>query len=581
MALALAAALAGGVVARRLGLPTLVGYLLAGMAIGPFTPGLVLERETVSQLAELGVIFLMFGVGLHFSLEDLWRVRKAAVPGAIVQMAAATAAGFAVGRAFGMSAKGSLVLGLAISVASTVVLLRGLTDQGLLDSSAGRLAVGWLVLEDIATVLLLLALPALAAGGGGGVGASLGLALLKAGAFVALMLVVGGRLVPWILLRIARMGSRDLFLLLALTVSLGTALGAAALFGVSLALGAFLAGIVVGESPLSHQVGADVLPFREAFSVLFFVSVGMLVDPRALVHSLGAILALTAVIVAGKGAIALGICAALGQPLRSGLVVAAGLGQIGEFSFLLGQAGVALGALTHEQYGLLLASSLLSITCNPLLFRAIEPVERALSRRPALRRLLDRSPAAALPPVREIRDHVVVVGCGRVGGHIVEVLEHVGIERLVVELDAARAEELAARGVPVLFGDAANSEILRHAHLPDALALVITVPGDAAAALVVASARRLAPRLPIVARASTPPGIDSLAALGAQDVIHPELEGGLEIVGRTLLRLGFPRRQVEAYADAVRRERYDLEVDTDAEIRAVEALAAARRDAAT
>jgi CPA2 family monovalent cation:H+ antiporter-2 len=503
------------------------------------------------------------------------------VPGALVQMAAATALGFAVGRAFGLSGKGSLALGLAISVASTVVLLRGLTDQGLLDSSAGRLAVGWLVLEDIATVLLLLALPALTTGGGRGAAAPLGLALVKSGAFIALMLVVGGRVVPWILVRIARMGSRDLFLLLALTVSLGTALGAAAIFGVSLALGAFLAGVVVGESPLSHQVGADVLPFREAFSVLFFVSIGMLVDPRTLVHSLGAILALTAVIVLGKAAIATGICAALGQPLRSGLVVAAGLAQIGEFSFLLGQAGVALGALTRDHYSILLASSVLSITLNPLLFRAIGPVERAVSSRPALRRLLDRSSASALPPVRETRDHVVVVGCGRVGGHIVEVLGRLGIERLVVELDAARAEELAERRVPVLFGDAANSEILRHAHLPAARALVVTVPGDAAAALVVAGARRLAPGLPIVVRASTPAGIESLATLGAQEVIHPELEGGLEIVGRTLLRLGFPLREVETYAVAVRRERYDVEVDTDAEVRALEALAASRKGAST
>jgi CPA2 family monovalent cation:H+ antiporter-2 len=583
MAVALAAAFLGGVVARRLGLPTLVGYLLAGMAIGPFTPGFSGDAETIGQLAELGVIFLMFGVGLHFSVRDLVRVRRVAVPGAIAQMAVATALGYAVARAFGVSPAGSLVLGLAISVASTVVLLRGLADHGLLESDAGRIAVGWLVLEDIATVLLLLALPAIFDPdmGSTGIVSAFALAMGKASVFIALMLVAGGRVVPWLLARIARMRSRDLFLLLALTVSLGMTLAATAIFGVSLALGAFLAGVVVGQSPTSHQVGADVLPFREAFSVLFFVSVGMLVDPATLAHSFPAVLSLTALIVLGKGAVATLICAALGQPLRTALVVAVGLGQIGEFSFILARAGVGLGALEQEHYSILLASALLSITVNPLLFRAVGPIERAVARRPALARILDRKRPAVPSRVPDMKGHVVVVGCGRVGSHLVEVLGHLGVPRLVVELDGRRTEELASLGVPVIYGDAANSEILRHAHLRSARALVITVPDDAAATLAVAGALGLAPDLPILVRASSPPSIGALLTMGASDVIHPELEGGLEIVRSALLRLGYPLREVEAYAEAVRHERYDVEVDTAEERRALEALVAASGPRAT
>ncbi|HEV7498643.1 MAG TPA: cation:proton antiporter, partial [Vicinamibacteria bacterium] len=333
IAAALAAALVGGLLARRVGVPPLVGYLLAGVAIGPFTPGFVGDSNTIGQLAELGVVFLMFGVGQHFSLRDLWRVRAVAVPGALGQMAATTALGYGLGRLWGWPDAASLVLGLAVSIASTVVLLRGLMDAGLLESGPGQLAVGWLVLEDLGTVLLLLVLPALASSGTGVDAGALLITLLKAAAFVAVMLLLGARAVPWVLLRVERTGSRELFLLVALTLSLGIALSAAALFGVSLALGAFLAGVAVSESPLSHQVGADVLPFREAFAVLFFVSVGMLVKPRDLVAHAGPVLALTALIVAGKAAIAFALTLLLRQPAPTALVVAAGLAQIGEFSF--------------------------------------------------------------------------------------------------------------------------------------------------------------------------------------------------------------------------------------------------------
>ncbi len=553
IAAALAAALVGGLLARRAHVPPLVGYLLAGIAIGPFTPGYVGDVDTIGQLAELGVVFLMFGVGLHFSLGDLWRVRAVAVPGALGQMAITTALGYGLGRWLGWPAPASLVLGLAVSIASTVVLLRALMDAGLLDSRHGRIAVGWLVLEDLATVLLLLALPAFASTEGGLDFRALGLTLLKAAAFVALMLLLGARAVPWVLLRIARTRSRELFLLVALTLSLGIALSASVLFGVSLALGAFLAGVVVAESPMSHQVGADVLPFREAFAVLFFVSVGMLVNPRDLVAHAGPVAALVALIVAGKGLVSLAIALLLRQPARTALVVAAGLGQIGEFSFILGQSAVSLKMLRADEYSLLLAAALVSITLNPVLFRLIPLLERVLARR-----LGSHTPAttAVSSDSNGLNRHVVVVGSGRVGGHIVDVLRRMDIPCLVVESDAGTVEELHGRGVPVLFGDAANSAILDHAHLERARALVVTIPDDPAAGLAVAAARQIAASLPIVARASTVDGIPELARLGASDVIHPELEGGLELLRHTLLHLGFPLREIQRYGQVVRRERY-------------------------
>ncbi|GAB4426727.1 MAG: cation:proton antiporter [Chloroflexi bacterium OHK40] len=572
ISVALVAAFVGGFLARRIGLPTIVGYILAGMAIGPFTPGFVGDVEDISQLAEIGVIFLMFGVGLHFSLKDLWAVRRIAIPGAVLQMLIATGLGFGLTRFWGWSVGAGLVLGLAISIASTVVLLRGLMDNGLLSTSAGQVAVGWLVLEDLATVLILVLLPALFAEGEGGLLMTAGIALLKAAIFVGLMLFAGARLLPWLLTSIAHSRSRELFILAAVAIAMGTAFGSAALFGVSLALGAFLAGVVLGESEVSHQVGDDVLPFRETFAVIFFVSVGMLVNPAYLWANAGQVLALTALIVAGKAIFTLLLGLILPASGRTMLVVSAGLSQIGEFSFIVGQAGVSLGVLTQDQYSLILAGALLSIMLNPLMFRAIPHAERLLQRMPWLWSRLDRHPPQAAGPVLPQKDHVVVVGYGRVGEHIVSVLERLGIPRLVVEIDSGRAAEFNARGIPTLYGDAANSEVLTHAGLAQARALVVTLPDEAAAELVVATARDLAPQLPVIARAATTSGVGRLTDLGAQDVIHPELEGGLEVVRHTLMRLDYPPTQVQSYTDAVRRDQYDTSVSSPAEHQVLEQL---------
>lgn len=569
---ALVVAFIGGVIARRLGLPTIVGYLFAGIAIGPFTPGFVGDTNTISQLAELGVIFLMFGVGLHFSLSDLWKVRSIAIPGAVGQMALTTLLAYFLSQAWGWDVASGIVLGLAVSIASTVVLLRGLMDNGLLNTAHGQAAVGWLVMEDLATVLILVLMPTLADTTGPFDWAGLGLTILKAGAFVALLLFVGKRFIPWILLRIAHTRSRELFILAILAITLGTALGAAELFGVSFALGAFIAGVVVSESPLSHQVGADVFPFREAFAVLFFVSIGMLVNPIYLFNNMGHVLALTALIVIGKFLITLLLGAVFPWQGRTVLVVAAGLSQIGEFSFILGQAGIGLDILAKDQYSLILAGALLSITVNPLMFRLISPAENWLQKRTALWRLLDRHRPLTLPAEETIKGHVTIVGYGRVGRNISNLLGKMSIPHLVIDSDAENIDELNRLGIPNLYGDASNSEVLTHAGLEHARALVVAGPDESTSELVVAAARDLAPELPIIARATTEEGIKHLAELGAQDVIHPELEGGLELVRHTLLKLDYPLQEIIQYMDAVRHDHYDMQVNTEEEHRSLHDL---------
>ncbi|MBM3269166.1 MAG: cation:proton antiporter [Candidatus Sericytochromatia bacterium] len=553
ISVALMAALLGGLVARRLRMPAMVGYLMAGVAIGPFTPGFVGDVEMIRQLAEMGVIFLMFGVGLHFSLRDLWNVRDAAVPGALGQIVIATIAGVGLSQVWGWSVASGLVLGLAVSVASTVVLLRGLMDEGLLGTEHGQVAVGWLVLEDLVTILILVLLPLLFGTGAGGGILSVGWALLKAAAFVALMLYVAARFAPWLLAHLARSRSRELFILAVVAIALGTAVGSAELFGVSLALGAFLGGVILGQSPVGHQVGADVLPFRETFAVLFFVSIGMLVNVQYLLGHIGPVLALTALIVAGKFVFTLALGLWLPRPARTTLVVAAGLSQIGEFSFLVGQAGVQIGVLTWEQYSLILAGSLLSIMVNPAMFRLIDPVEVGLRRLPWLWRMLDRH---GFPPPRSVEplgDHAVVVGYGRVGRHVSTVLSHLGVRHLVVEFDAEKVDNLRRNGIEFLYGDASNSEVLAHVGLERARALVVTVGEEAVAERIVSAAIDRSPELPIIARAATSAGMERLAKAGAQDVVIPEFEGSIEVLRHTLLALGYPKQQAEEYADALRR----------------------------
>jgi CPA2 family monovalent cation:H+ antiporter-2 len=553
LTVALALSLVGGLAARRIGLPTIVGYLLAGLAISPLTPGFTADTHSIAQLAELGVILLMFGIGLHFSFEDLWRVRDIAIPGALLQMAIVTILGAQLAGWWGFSTGGAWLFGVAVSVASTMVLLRSLMDHAMLDSPHGRVAIGWLVFEDLITVAILVLLPTLV-GRSGGPWWLPWWAVVKAGLFIGLMLVVGHRVIPIILTRVVRTRSRELFILVALTLAAGTALAASALFGVSLALGAFVAGVVVSESEFSHQINADLLPFRETFAVLFFVSVGMLVNPAYLLGHWEQVLGASFLIVVVKGLVSAVIAFLRPYPARTALILGAGRGQIGEFSFIVGQAGLGLSLITTEQYSLILAGAIVSITVNPLMFRLVDPAERFLQKFPALWRFLNRHGPPHPVRVEPLTGHVVVVGSGRVGRHISEVLTQLKVPRLVVEVDPARLAILRRLGVPVLFGDAASSEVLDHAGLERARALIVTLPDDAAAGAVVMAARARSPELRIIARASTWDGARRLRDIGANHVVRPELEGGIEIVRRTLLDLELPLDDVARYVEVIRQE---------------------------
>jgi CPA2 family monovalent cation:H+ antiporter-2 len=507
ISLALIVAFFGGVIARRIGLPTIVGYLLAGIVIGPFTPGFVGDIETIQQLAELGIVFLMFGVGLHFSFNDLWRVRDIAIPGALIQTAFASLLGFGLSQLWGWSVSAGIVLGLAISVASTVVLLRGLMDNSLLNTSHGQVAVGWLVMEDILSVLILVLMPTLAASSGTFNWQNLAITLLKAAAFVVIMFFVGVRLLPWLLERIAHTRSRELFILAILAITLGTAMAASELFGVSLALGAFVAGAIISQSHLSHQVGADVFAFREAFSVLFFVSVGMLVNPVFVWHNLGQVASLTGLVVVGKAIIVILMGLLFPRPAKTFLVVAVGLSQIGEFSFILGQGGLSLGLMNLNQYSLILAAALISITINPFMYKLLPVLERTIRQIPGFWKKLDSNLSFPELSQDHLKNHVVIVGYGRVGKHLVDVLESLTIPLLVIEADAEIIAALNQKKIPTLYGDASNSEVIRYAYLEQASALVTTVPDETSAIMIVTTARDLNPQLPIIARAATEEGV--------------------------------------------------------------------------
>jgi CPA2 family monovalent cation:H+ antiporter-2 len=531
-----------GFAATRLRLPPLVGYLLAGVAVGPFTPGFVADQGIANQLAEIGVILLMFGVGLHFSIGDLLAVRKISLPGAVAQIAAATAMGAGVARLWGWSWGEGLVFGLSLSVASTVVLLRALEQRGILDSVDGRIAVGWLIVEDLAMVLALVLLPALAgplggtaAGGGGSVLAAVAVTLAKVAVFLALMFVVGRRAVPWLLAHVARTGSRELFTLAVLAVALGIAVGAAELFGVSFALGAFFAGVVISESDLSEQASADALPFQDAFAVLFFVSVGMLFDPAVLVRQPLQVLAVLGIIVVGKSLAALAIVLAFRYSVRTALTVSASLAQIGEFSFILAGLGMSLGLLRPEGQSLILAGALLSITLNPLAFGIIGGVERWVRARPRIADALER-PAGALaelPPTvhaDELRGHVVMVGHGRVGAPVAEALAGEGIPYVVVEQNREEVEKLRARGMPALYGDATRPGILAHAHLERARLLVISAPDAFQARLMLDHARKVNPGIDTVVRTHSDEEREHLEARGVGRAVVGERELALAIV---------------------------------------------------
>ncbi len=562
IALGLSAAFIAGLIARRLKLPSIVGYLVAGVALGPFTPGLVADQEIASELAEIGVILLMFGVGIHFSLRDLLAVRGIAIPGAIVQSTIATLLGIGLGNLLGWDLVSGLVLGLSLSVASTVVLLRALIQRNALDTIHGRAAVGWLIVEDIFTVLVLVLLPTLAvltgSGNGDGTDAlpALAEAVFKTGALAAVMVVAGTRVVPWLLVQVAHEGSQEMFTLGVLAVALGIAFASSAIFGVSLALGAFLAGTVVGETDLSHKAAADALPLRDAFAVLFFVSVGMLLDPAYLIEHPLAVLAVLALVVVGKAAAAMGIVVALGYPIRTGLTVAAGLAQVGEFSFILVTAGVSAGLMPEEAYQLVVAAAILSITLNPFIFALVDPVDRWLKARPRLRRLLDRGSRELSRPEpghEPLSGHAILCGWGRVGRTVARALEARGFKYVVVEEDRRTVEALRKRGIQAFYGDIADAELLKHAGIERARVLVFAAYDPPAAEFAVDYAKRVNPKIEIVARVETPEEARRLLEVGATQTVEGERELAVQMARYTLRRFGVTTREVEAIAQGLRR----------------------------
>ncbi|MFC3908517.1 YbaL family putative K(+) efflux transporter [Legionella dresdenensis] len=514
IASAFALALVLGFIAVRLKLPALVGYLLAGIVIGPFTPGIFANVEIAQELAEIGVMLLMFGVGLHFSLNDLLQVRKIAIPGAIVQMAVATALGSSVAMMWGWPIGSALIFGLSLSVASTVVLLRALEERGALDSINGHIAVGWLVVEDLAMIIVLVLLPPLSQWLGGNTPPAeagkplwtvLGFTFIKVTTFIALMLLVGRRLFPKLLVQIIRTGSRELFTLCIIAAAVSIAYGAAMLFGVSFALGAFFAGMILRESSYSHRAAEESLPLRDAFAVLFFVSVGMLFDPSVLTKHPLQILAVVAIIIIGKSIAAFVLVLLFRYPLRSALIVSVSLAQIGEFSFILAELGVRFNILPVEGRSYILAGALISIAINPLLFRLIQPIQNWTRSHASLSRIFERSsdPLAELPMTTSaeyLAGQVVLVGYGRVGKRVAQLLSTKGVPYVVVDENRELIERLRASGIPAVYGDASEPTVLVQAHIARADLLMIVIPNTIHISQMIKCARQLNPEIEIVIR---------------------------------------------------------------------------------
>ena len=525
-----------GTIAQRLKIPPLVGYLLAGVAVGPFTPGYVADQALATELAELGIILLMFGVGLHFSLKDLLSVKAIAIPGAIVQIAVATVMGLGLAMLMEWKVSEGLVFGLALSVASTVVLLRALQERRLMETGRGRIAIGWLIVEDLAMVLALVLIPAFANLQTGnvttaasllgahfelGLGGVLLLTAVKVALFIALMLVVGRRLIPWILHYIAHTGSRELFRLAVLAIALGVAFGSTKLFDVSLALGAFFAGMMLRESPLSARAAQESLPLRDAFAVLFFVSVGMLFDPFSVVRDPWPLIATLLVIIIGKSLAAFLIVLAFRHPVATALTISASLAQIGEFSFILAELGYASKLLSKQARDLILAGAILSIMLNPLVFAGVDWLIARLERRKAPSP--SRAAAKAIP-VTHLTNHTILVGYGRVGNLIGNDLKQKKLPFLVIEASDGTVSKLKESGIEAMTGNAAQPEILKAAALAKSRNVVVAIPEAFEAGQIVQQARAANADIRIIARAHSDAEVEHLQGLGADTVIMGERE---------------------------------------------------------
>jgi CPA2 family monovalent cation:H+ antiporter-2 len=558
----LGAALVLGYITQRLGLSPIVGYLLAGTLVGPHTPGFVADAGMAEQLAEIGVILLMFGVGLQFHLEELLAVRRVAIPGAVLQSLVATGLGWTVARAFGWDSAAGIVFGIALSVASTVVLIRVLADNRDLHTRTGHIAVGWLVVEDLFTVLVLVLLPSML--GSDAQQASLGRALLltalKVSGLVAFTALVGARVIPWLLDRVAATRSRELFTLTVLVLALGIAVGSAKVFGVSMALGAFLAGMVVGRSDYSLRAASDALPMRDAFAVLFFVSVGMLLDPGYVLEAPLLVLATLAVVLVGKPIVAFLVVRLMRYPFRVGLAVSVALAQIGEFSFILAALGRDLGVLTVGAMNAVVTAAIVSIVVNPLIYRTIQPIEQWVSRHPALFRLLDGRPSRKPDAEDEAeaahlddRHRAVVVGYGPVGRTVTRLLRENGVAPAVIELNMDTVRRLREEGVLAVYGDASQADTLRAARINEAASLILSADmGDSRE--VIRLAREMNPSIRVLARTAYLRQRHDLEAAGANAVFAGEGEVALALTEAILSRLGATPEQLDRERTRVRAE---------------------------
>ncbi|MEZ0240588.1 MAG: cation:proton antiporter [Chloroflexota bacterium] len=570
LGVAVAVALIGGAIAVRLRQPAVLGYLLAGILIGPATPGFVGDVDRIAELADLGVVLLLFALGVEFSIRGLIAVRRVAIPGATLQIVITLAVGTLLMIGLGFAVREAFVIGACLSLSSTLVVLKSLIDRGEMDSLHGKTAIGWSIVQDIATIVFIVALPPLA---GGDVVGPFVLALVKAALFLAIAYVVGTRLLPRVFVFVARLGSSELFLLAVVGTALLTAFVSSAVFGLSLALGAFVAGVLVSESELSHQAAAEVTPFRDLFAVLFFVSVGMLVDPAALAADAGLVVLLVVVAVVGKGLLTAGLGRGFGLPTRSAWLLGAAMAQVGEFSFILAEDALELDVIGERAYNLVLGTAVVSILVSPIAQRLVDrwvgrteastdaalaaAIEQLVLEEPTGPAVpLSRTEAALDAEAEERRPTVVVLGAGRVGRVVTRAVRRRGFRVVVVDRDPGRLDDVAQMGAVTMFGDAANPDILRRLGLDRARVLVVAIADPLTVRLAVERALRLNPRLTIAARTRGTREIDALRTLGVGRLSDPEAEVAFELARHALQRMGVSGPELTGILSGLRRDVY-------------------------
>ena len=558
IALALSAALLFGLIARRLKLSPIVGYLIAGVLIGPYTPGVVGDAKIASELAEIGVILLMFGVGLHFSLKDLLAVRSLAIPGALAQSTAATLACMGLAVAIGWSWQSGLILGIAVSVASTVVMLRALLDHGIVETAEGHTAIGWLVVQDIVTVLVLVLVPAVAvAGGTSNIGHTVAIAVGKLALLIGIMLLGGARFVPWLLLRVARLRSAELFTLAVLVTAICVATVSYVAFGASMALGAFLGGMVVGQSKVSDQAGADVLPMRNVFAVLFFVSVGMLFDWRAVIAMPGLLIGVLGIILLVTPLLAFFIVILSGHAVKTAVTLAAGLAQIGEFSFIVAEMARSLGLMPASGHDVVVGAAIISISLNPLVFRWVLALEPMISKLSWVATRSEKLGARAnVVTIKRMQQDpgAIVVGYGPVGQTVTRLLAEFEINPIILETNVDVVLELQQRGKQALFGDASRPEILRSARLDAAAYLIVTVPHADISLRIIQAAREVAPLVRIITRAEYINQAEAFVQAGAAIIRYNEAESAAALAEALLQDIDVPAERIDAIVGKIRNE---------------------------